>query len=228
MRSKTPDILGGSRLGALANRPWFGRRALAMTACVAATGAGVLALGGSATAARGSVSCSTERGVTITATTSVRIYRRGASDDATYYGCWLKTHRRTKLAVALNVGENDATATFSPVVGRYVAISAFSTSDNVSSASASVVDLKAGKVLRKASAVVDQDDPDSALTSAVATTDGSLVWAGQSTDCGGVHAVTASGARTLACGTVSDLVASGSRVYWLLGGQAQTAIPSKP
>lgn len=116
------------------------------------------------------------------------------------------------------------------MAGRYVAIVAHATSGDYSTATTKLVDLKTGRILRKASAVVDPDtdDPDTALPSAVATTDGSLVWAGQARGCAGIHAVTATGARTLSCGTTSDLVASGTRVYWLQDGQPRTALPSTP
>jgi hypothetical protein len=187
----------------------------------------LLGASGSA-AAKTRVTCATEKGTTIAATASARVYHRGADDDGAYYGCWLATHRRTRLAVTVNVSENDASATFSPVAGRYVAVAARATSGESSTALVTLVDLKPGKVLRKAVPVVDQESPESALTSAVATTDGSLVWAGQAKDCAGVHAVTSAGARTLECGAPADLVATGTRVYWTQDGQPRTAVPSKP
>ncbi len=228
MPTRAPDTVPSDSTGGGGWRRVTGRRATVAIACVVAAAGGAFGSAGSVAAAKTGVRCSTERGLTIATTTAVRIYRRGAEDDATYYGCWLKTHRRTKLAVALNVSENDASATFSAVAGRYVAVAARETSGDDSTALASLVDLKAGKVLRKAVPVVDQDSPEAALTSAVATTDGSLVWAGQAKDCAGVHAVTAAGPRTLECGAPSDLVATGTRVYWTQDGQPRTAVPSKP
>jgi hypothetical protein len=224
----TPDTVPDDLTGGRVRRRTPGRGATTLLACGVAAATVVLASGGSAAAAKTRTTCATEKGTTVEATASARIYRRGAEDDATYYGCWLKTHRRTTLGVALNVSENDASATFSPVAGRYVAVAENATSGETSTALATLVDLKAGKVLRKAVPVVDQDSPDAALTSAVATTDGSLVWAGQAKDCADVHAVTSAGPRTLECGAPSDLVATGTRVYWTQDGQPRSAVPSKP